>query len=273
MNPEDNQDNSGNQEEKKRVLPTYVFGEDYKQTVNLAGEQNTEDKSTEQDAAVPEDKPENTDANEEVHSESVNMSINSELEKIEAEKPEPTPVIATKKKAKRKTTTIVLFIIVVALGATFGIFMLLKGSGTIGATQELSCEMTGNNNELLNSGNAAESKSSVEVSYSNGEFSYILQTFEAKFEDSSTAKIAMNNVRSEYIKRFKSFGIATEPFKSEYNQNNESIIVTHYADTNMINSDNAGVLHIDTNKNKVIIYDIDSIKKNYEDLGYACSVH
>ena len=174
-----------------------------------------------------------------------------------------------------------LFISALGLGSLYGVSMLLD-KGIIGGAEKhsasgismesLVCEMTANNSELLSTGNALESKSTVNVNYVNGEFTELVQTFEARFENYSTAKIALSNVRSNYVKRFKSFGIATEPFNSDYNQDGEKITVTHQADTSNINKGNAGVVHIDVNKNGVVIYDIDSIKKNYEGLGYTCSI-
>lgn len=274
MNPEDNSDNKN--EQKTRHLPTYVFGEDYTQTVNLADkpeEQKQEDNKT--DAPKIEPEPETPTADKEI-SETINEGIiNSELQKIELDKTEPTPIIATKKKRQSKKLILALIIIIVVCSAICGVFFLLQGgffTSSIFANKNLICEATSDNGELLGSGNALESKSHVEVVYKNNEFVSLTQTLEAKFENSSTAKIAMSNVRSDYTKRFKSFNISTEPFKSDYKQNDTSITVTHYADTSMINSANAGVIYIDVNQNGVIIYDVDTIKKNYEDIGYACSV-
>ncbi|MBQ6510380.1 hypothetical protein IJI94_00185 [Candidatus Saccharibacteria bacterium] len=274
MDPEDNSDNQD--EQKTKRLPTYVFGEDYEQTVNLADrpeEQKQEDDKTDTPKIEPE--AEASDADKEV-SEAINEGvINSELQKIELDKTEPTPIIATKKKRRSKKLILVLIIIVIVCSVICGVFFLLQGgffTSSIFANKNLICEATSNNGELLGSGNALESKSRVEVIYKNNDFVSLTQTLEAKFENSSTAKIAMSNVRSDYTKRFKSFNISTEPFKSDYKQNDTSITITHYADTSMINSANAGVIYIDVNQNGVIIYDMNSIKKNYEDVGYACRV-
>lgn len=282
----DSEDNSKS-EPKNKTLPTYVFGEDYRQTINLSNKE-TSNKDDSQDVTAEPSPDADTQAEshidvEELHSkEDIDKSINDELEKIELDKIEPISMIVTKKKFRLRFLVAIFFVAAISFGALYGVVFLME-QGIIGganskhivsglSTKDLICEMEGENSELLTTGNALSLKSSAKISYINDDFSEILQTIEAQFENSSTAKIAMSNIRSNYVKRFKSFGVATEPFKSEYNQNDSSITVTHYADTSMISSDNAGVLHIDVNKNGVVVYDIESIKKNYEDIGYACRI-
>lgn len=275
MNPKDSPD-TDNPQQKEKILPTYVFGEDYKQTVNLSDKVTAEQKNkdSEQDFILKDSTIIKDDSNTDPSD-----SVDSELKNLE--NPKPISMIVTKKKFRLKFLVFILFIAGLALAAIYAISILLdqniignKNSRVVSgiSTEKLVCELEGNNSELLTTGNALESTSRIEASYFGGDFVDILQTFEAKFENSSTAKIAMSNARSTYVKRFKSFGIATEPFKSEYSQNDTSIVVTHYADTSTISGDNAAVVHISVNQNDVVIYDIDSIKSNYEELGYACRV-
>ena len=271
--PEDNQSS-----QKEKTLPTYVFGEDYKQTINLANKDQAqsepeitpeEEKSAEQSKIVKEEK-------DKILSE----AVSAELEKMNLEKIKPISMIVNKKKFRIRFLVLVLILLGISFGSLYGVSYVLE-QGIIGtrrhsasgiSMEELICEMTGSNSDLLGMGNALDTKSTIKASYANGEFSSITQTFEARFENSSTAKIALGKARSEYVKRFKGAGIATEPFSSEYNQDGESITVIHQADKSDINKNNATVMHIDVNKNGVVVYDIDSIKKNYESLGYACSI-
>ena len=273
--PEDSQSN-----QKEKTLPTYVFGEDYKQTVNLPGEDKTlrETGLTQ----TEESQLDKTDAIPKEQDKILSESVSAELEKLDSEKVRPISMIVNKKKFRIKFLVGIFFLSAASFGSLYGVSFLLE-QGIIGngknnhsaagfSLKELSCEIKGENGDLLNIGNALEAKSAVKASYVNEEFSEIIQTFEARFDNSSTARIALGKARSEYVKRFKSAGIATEPFKSDYTQNDSTIVVTHQADSTNIDKKNAAVMHIEVNKNGVVIYDIDSIKENYEKLGYTCSI-
>ncbi len=274
------EDKRANQREK--TLPTYVFGEDYKQTVNLSNKDqapdNTESVATKKSSSESDSSHHSSNEQNNLLSE----SVSAELEKLDLEKNKPISMIVNRKKLRIKFLVVIFLLSAMSLGSLYGVSYLLE-QGLIGnskgrhsasgfSVEILTCELAGSSEDLLNIGNALDAKNTVRVDYVNDEFSSIVQTFEARFEDSSTAKIALGKVRSEYVKRFKGAGIATEPFKSDYVQNGESIAVTHQADASNINKDNAVVMYIDVNKNGVVVYDIDSIKNNYEKLGYTCSI-
>ncbi len=279
MNPKEHpEDSQSNQKEK--TLPTYVFGEDYKQTVNLPGEDKTlrETGLTQ----TEESQSDKTDAIPKEQDKILSESVSIELEKLDSEKIRPISMIVNKKKFRIRFLVVLLFLSAVSFGSLYGISFLLK-QGIIGngknkhsaaglSMESLICEVSGKSGDLLGIGNALDAKSTARVNYINDEFSDITQVFEARFDNYATAKIALTKARSEYVKRFKSAGIATEPFKSDYTQNDATIVVTHQADSTNIDKKNAAVMYIEVNKNGVVIYDIDSIKKNYEKLGYTCSI-
>ncbi len=278
----DSKDTPDSQDEgKQKTLPTYVFGDDYKQTVNLAKDDNKDD-TKEPETPVEDPKDDETTSKDEIHDDAIEASVSAELKKIELEKPQPVAMIVTKKRFRLKFLFFIFFASAIAFVVVYGL-SILSDRGVIGgknsihiasgfSTEKVICELGSDSSGLLGAGNAIELSSSVEVSYSNNEFKDLTQTIKARFEDSSTAKIAMSNVRSKYVKRFKSFGVETEPFKSDYNQNDTSITVTHYASASMVNSTNAGVINISVNENNVVIYDINSVKKNYENDGYTCRI-
>lgn len=199
--------------------------------------------------------------------------VDFELAKLKKEEAAPPSAVVTKKRFNIKLVIVLALLATLAVGAFFLIKIIFpntdKGSG-LGATQNLECTSSKNSAELLNLGNALDANSALSATYDNGKLLDLKLVFTASFEDSATANISLKKVHSDYIDRFKSANLATDPFESEYNHNGNFLKVTHYVRGEKLNKNTAPVIHLSSNQYGVVISDANTVKNTYEQLGYTC---
>ena len=199
-----------------------------------------------------------------------------------------TPVVAKKTKEEKSNLILTILIAISAIVlVVLAVILIMQltgadkkiGQSTSGNTpsanvvySELNCKYSYNSAELLTMSNATSGRKTLNATFGDGELLDIEEKIYLNYENSSLASAGKNSVRDSYVSEFKSLGISTDPFKSEYKTDGSAVEISHRAEINQINETNMSMFHLVLAKDRTIDISTVTIQKTYKNLGYTCSV-
>lgn len=133
----------------------------------------------------------------------------------------------------------------------------------------LTCTLEGDASAFSAYGNVVSGSDQIIAMYSNDNLSSFGTTLELTFADEDSAKSAQLAERERYNSKIKSAGLTEDPFTSSYDVSDSVMTITHQAEGDDIDSENAEILDFYVIKGEPQT-DIDTLLDAYETDGYTC---
>lgn len=140
---------------------------------------------------------------------------------------------------------------------------------TTPTVSSLTCTKEGGRDVFSNYGEVVSGKEDIVVMYSDGYLSSFGTNLSLGYENEDAARAGETAARNEYQQMLSASKLTSDPFDSSYNVIDNSLTVTHQADGDTIDENNARALGLYVVKGEVID-DPETLIDNYETDGYTC---
>ena len=209
---------------------------------------------------------------------------------VSFDSPAPAPVAKPNKNSKTTVILLVMLAGIVIIGlAIFLVMQLMDIQSTNNTptppeeptTEEeeeekpvvlsVSCKRTPDAAELAGLGNAKSGEEFFNADYGDEELTSIERGWSLVYENSAIAKDNLAQLKTSYTNDFQSLGLTADPFVSQYTELDGSIKITHAADAEAIDEQNAQLFGIVADEQQSIDISKASMVKNYEALGFTCN--